>query len=136
MRDNRYLEHVSLGGRTAELSQSRQGFRRSRSMIGKPQAAEPQGLRQKLSLLRLRLGPSDGPRETKQEDTLFPFGIRGPSGEIHASTPDEELKIHQPRIAMLRPSKTKRRVRRWARGAKNAMRRAMKTLDRSANVAV
>lgn len=130
-KNNRYPEPSSTSARTED---GRPVFRRSRSMVWKPGAHEHQGLRQKLSFLRLRLGAGEGTRETNQEETLFPFGIRGPSGEIQTMTPDEEEKLDQPRIALLRPGKTKRRVRRWAKGAKNVMRRAMrKTLDRSAH---
>lgn len=115
---------------------SRTGIHRARSMVLAYGQDEHHRLRQKLSFLRLRIGADQDKHEPNQGGTLFPFGIRGGPDSSPALSPETDLKKHQPTAALLRSSNAKRRIRRWAKGAKSAMRRAMrKTLDRSTRLA-
>lgn len=110
------------------------GLRRTRSMMLKTNQRRYDGLQQKLSFLRLRLGTAHGAREA-QKETLLSLGTRGEPDYPLSKSPETDIKRTQSQVMVGRTGKAQLRVRKWVKGARNAVRKAIrKTLDRSTNV--
>ena len=126
--------HTVIGNTQPKPTSGEFGFCRTRSMMLKTNQPHHDGLRQKLSFLRLRLGTAHGVRGA-QKETLLPFGIRGGPDSPLLESSETDIKRTHPKVMVGRTGKAQLRVRRWAKGAKNAVRKVIrKTLDRSTNL--
>lgn len=96
------------------------------------------GLRQKFSMLRLRIGGTQRGKSTKALGTQamgppFAFGVQGvPMSTREGSDVDGQKPSKSECATSTRSDKAEGRVRRWAKGAKRAVRLCVRrTLDRS-----